>query len=197
MSDAPDRIASLVASRLCHDLTSPVGAIGNGLELLSMEAGSTSPEMALLRQSAAMADARLRFIRIAYGDAQSGEAHAGTALAQILGDLYGGSRLRVVCELRGDVPKPEAKLLFLITQCLDAAMPHGGQLTLMRETARICAEASATRWHRDADALWALLEHAAEARAATIQFPLAALTASGLGRRIGLERSPEKVVMTV
>lgn len=29
-------LASLVAARLCHDLVSPLGAIGNGVELLEM-----------------------------------------------------------------------------------------------------------------------------------------------------------------
>ena len=29
------KLAALIASRICHDLISPVGAISNGLELLS------------------------------------------------------------------------------------------------------------------------------------------------------------------
>ena len=30
-------LASLLGSRICHDLISPIGAIGNGLELLMIE----------------------------------------------------------------------------------------------------------------------------------------------------------------
>ena len=31
------QILELVCSRLCHDLISPVGAVGNGLELMAEE----------------------------------------------------------------------------------------------------------------------------------------------------------------
>lgn len=33
--DDPD-LTALLGSRICHDLISPLGAIGNGVELLSM-----------------------------------------------------------------------------------------------------------------------------------------------------------------
>jgi histidine phosphotransferase ChpT len=67
-------LCALIGSRLCHDLVSPVGAIGNGVELLSMEgAGAPMPagaaELSLVRESVENAQARLRFFRIAFGDA--------------------------------------------------------------------------------------------------------------------------------
>ena len=36
---APD-LSALVSARLCHDLISPMGAIGNGLELMQMTDGA-------------------------------------------------------------------------------------------------------------------------------------------------------------
>ncbi len=39
-------LAALLGSRLCHDLVSPLGAIGNGVELLEM-----SPDFPGLAQS--------------------------------------------------------------------------------------------------------------------------------------------------
>ncbi|MGQ2930351.1 MAG: histidine phosphotransferase family protein, partial [Sphingopyxis sp.] len=42
MSDDRVDFASMLASRLCHDLLSPVGAFANGLELLADE---RDPEM--------------------------------------------------------------------------------------------------------------------------------------------------------
>ena len=55
-------IASLLCSRLCHDLLSPVGALNNGLELLAEE---KDPEMRqkcfeLLEQSARISADKLR-----------------------------------------------------------------------------------------------------------------------------------------
>ncbi|MBA4354798.1 MAG: histidine phosphotransferase, partial [Novosphingobium sp.] len=35
MTASPIDLASLLCSRLCHDLLSPVGALSNGLELLA------------------------------------------------------------------------------------------------------------------------------------------------------------------
>ena len=46
-------ISNIVASRICHDIISPVGAIQKGLELISMTASLDvkSPEMALIYDS--------------------------------------------------------------------------------------------------------------------------------------------------
>ena len=43
-------ISNIVASRICHDIISPIGAIHNGLELISMTASLDvkRPEMALI-----------------------------------------------------------------------------------------------------------------------------------------------------
>ncbi len=64
------RILELVASRICHDLVSPVGAINNGVELmqeLGEDAGAEA--MQLIATSAAQASFRLKCFRLAYGAA--------------------------------------------------------------------------------------------------------------------------------
>ena len=84
--------ASLLCSRLCHDLLSPVGAINNGLELLADE---TDPEMRercldLLAESARASANKLKFFRLAFGAAGGFENDVDTreAKAAIEG-LYG------------------------------------------------------------------------------------------------------------
>ena len=57
MSDKTD-LAALLGSRICHDLISPIGAIGNGLELLMMDPGTHGPEMSLISESVGHANAR-------------------------------------------------------------------------------------------------------------------------------------------
>lgn len=64
-------LASLLCSRLCHDMLSPIGALNNGLELLADE---TDPEMRqrcldLLEQSARTSANKLKFFRLAFGAA--------------------------------------------------------------------------------------------------------------------------------
>ena len=61
-------VLELLASKICHDLISPVGAINNGLELLEemgVEAGGDA--MQLVNSSAAQAGAKLQMFRVVYG----------------------------------------------------------------------------------------------------------------------------------
>ena len=67
------RLASLLCTRLCHDLVGPVGAVNNGLELL-VEEMPKAPEdiVELLVESGNEASRRLQFFRAAYGATGSG-----------------------------------------------------------------------------------------------------------------------------
>lgn len=64
------RVLELMASRICHDLVSPVGAISNGMELLQELGEDAGKEaVALISDSAQQAAARLKCFRLAYGAA--------------------------------------------------------------------------------------------------------------------------------
>ncbi len=71
MSDTQIDLASLLCSRLCHDLLSPVGAMNNGLELLADEHDPAMQKrcMDLLSDSAKSAVDKLKFFRLAFGAA--------------------------------------------------------------------------------------------------------------------------------
>lgn len=61
-------ILELLASRICHDLISPVGAVHNGVEFLQeMGADSGDEAIALIAHSAQQASAKLQAFRLAYG----------------------------------------------------------------------------------------------------------------------------------
>jgi len=65
-------VIELLASRICHDLVSPVGAINNGVEYMAeMDDDSSAEErqegLNLISHSAAAASAKLMAFRIAYG----------------------------------------------------------------------------------------------------------------------------------
>ncbi|MEM8799686.1 MAG: histidine phosphotransferase family protein [Pseudomonadota bacterium] len=63
-------LASLLCSRLCHDLVSPVGALGNGLELLDDDDLSGQGDIvSLIKESAAKTSNLLQFYRFAFGAA--------------------------------------------------------------------------------------------------------------------------------
>jgi histidine phosphotransferase ChpT len=66
------RVMELLASKICHDLVSPVSAINNGVELIEDIGGSVVDEaMKLIGDSATNASRRLRLFRMAYGRAGS------------------------------------------------------------------------------------------------------------------------------
>lgn len=61
-------VLELLASRICHDLISPVGAVNNGVEFLEeMGAGAGSEAIQLIAHSARQASVRLQAFRICYG----------------------------------------------------------------------------------------------------------------------------------
>ena len=60
------QLAALVASRLCHDLVEPIGAIIQGHEMIKSEDGKVDPDaLSLLDQGVAKAWAKLEFFRFA------------------------------------------------------------------------------------------------------------------------------------
>ena len=80
----PLELAALVASRVCHDIISPVGAIVNGLEVLEEEKDESMREFAqdLVQKSARQASAKLQFSRLAFG--ASGAFLTGMLVVDIL-----------------------------------------------------------------------------------------------------------------
>jgi histidine phosphotransferase ChpT len=122
---APD-LAELVGTRLCHDLISPMGAIGNGLELLALGGGPAGAEIALVNDSLAAALARLRFFRVAFGPAEAQARQSLEEAAQITGGMFNG-RFTVVWN--GDdreMPRSVARLAYLAILCLEKSLPMGG-----------------------------------------------------------------------
>src|SRR6476646_6969408 len=85
-------LASLLCSRLCHDLLSPVAALNNGIELLADEQDPQMRERCrqLLSESARASPNKLKFFRIAFGAAGGfgDEIDTREAHSALLG-LYG------------------------------------------------------------------------------------------------------------
>jgi histidine phosphotransferase ChpT len=139
MTNANDiELASLLCSRLCHDLLSPVGALSNGLELLADE---KDPEMRqrcfeLLEQSAKASADKLKFFRLAFGAAGGFGEMVPVAEPRALVDALVGAnaRLTVNWALAGDVlPKAAVKTLLNLAQIGMEALVRGGTLDIAAE----------------------------------------------------------------
>ncbi len=183
-----NELTALVGSRICHDLISPLGAIGNGLELLQMSGQAQSPEMALIAESVESANARIRFFRIAYGHADEAQVVRGSEMRAVLKAMFHTGRVTVAW-LPDDQPRSEAKLAFLILQCLEAALPYGGTITVTDGHAGREILAKADRMVID-EALWAKLSDPADTtalRPAQVQFGLLADQIQTSRRRLQID----------
>ena len=153
-------LAALLGSRICHDLISPIGAISNGVELLMMDGGVKGPEMALISESVANANARIRFFRVAYGASSPDQRISRSEVTAILSDLLRGGRLSVDWQSPNDVSRREVKLVFLLIQCLETAMPYGGRIAVEMADGRWSLVAQSQKLRVNPD-LWEVLSNPA------------------------------------
>jgi histidine phosphotransferase ChpT len=130
--------ASLLCSRLCHDLLSPVGALNNGIELLVDE---HDPEMRarcleLLGESARASANKLKFFRLAFGAAGGFADEVDTREARVaIEGLFGGDG-RIQLGWMVDEPtmsKSALKVLLNIVLIAGDALVRGGRLDVGAE----------------------------------------------------------------
>jgi histidine phosphotransferase ChpT len=151
---APD-LSALVSARLCHDLISPMGAIGNGLELLQMAGGPAQAEIALINESLANALAKLRFFRIAFGPADAQARQSAEEAAQLTEAMFSGRFTVGWSSLVGaDMPRPLARTVYLAVLCLEKSLPMGGHLRVAIEPAGVSLAVDGRRTAPPAE-LWA------------------------------------------
>lgn len=162
MDDRPnfstEDLASLVGSRLCHDLINPLGAIGNGVELMAMGGTGDSPEMSLIQEAVRDAQARIAFFRIAFGAAAPDQVVALRDITAIINGLYGkGGRTQVSFAPGRDMPRPELKLALLMLSCAETALPLGGQITMIANNGGVALQGQSSRLNLDPE-LFGLLQ---------------------------------------
>lgn len=141
-------LAALVGSRLCHDLVSPLGAIGNGVELLRM-LHADSPELDLIEQAVEAAQVRLRLFRLAFGAVAEGQQVRADELAAALAGLGASGRVRVRTALPATLPRAQVKRLALAVLCAETALAWGGEMAVGQDS--VCALAPRLRLEPD---LW-------------------------------------------
>ncbi len=188
--DTGGDIAALLGSRICHDLISPLGAIGNGVELLTMSGADLGPELQLIAESVQAASARIRFFRVAFGAAGPGQRLGRAEVLATLTDLGRGGRIAYDWQVAGDPPRDLVKLAFLALLCLESAMIRGGQLTVTESGGDWRIIAMGERLKQD-DSLWSRLRGRPDDSrlpAAQVQFALIDHAARRAGRtlRIGM-----------
>ncbi len=138
MSDNTPDLAALLCSRLCHDLLSPVGAMNNGIELLSDETDPAMRErcIELLAESARSAANKLKFFRLAFGAAGGfgDDIDLSEAKNVIEALVTSSGRTELVWGVNEPaMPKHGVKILLNLVAIANDALIRGGTLSVAAE----------------------------------------------------------------
>ncbi|MCL6282112.1 histidine phosphotransferase family protein [Ruegeria sp. 2012CJ41-6] len=185
MGESTVNLATLIGSRICHDLISPIGAINNGLELLEMTGAPSGPEMDLISDSVDSAGARIQFFRIAYGIAGA-QMLGGPEIRSVLKEVNRGARVTVDWTHDDPCPRTVVRLAFLAFQCCETALPQGGQVRFDKTGGRWTVTATGPVLSLDPK-VWETLSNpaaGAEITPALVQFALLPAAATELGNRV-------------
>ena len=132
-------LASLLCSRLCHDLMSPVGALNNGIELMADE---QDPDMRdrcveLLADSAKATANKLKFFRLAFGAGGGfGDLIDANEARIALEGIFGAERRIELGWMVADekLSKGAMKLLLNLALIAGDALVRGGRLDIGAES---------------------------------------------------------------
>ena len=189
---------ALISSRICHDLISPLGAIGNGVELLTMSGQGDSPEIALIAESVENANARIRFFRIAFGAARPDVEISQSEVQGILRDCFRSNRTSIDWSVDGPLTRADVKLAFLVLLCLENALPWGGNITVSRSGANWKLDATGEKTKANA-ALWQMitgLETPKDVVASDVHFALVTGAVETANRKVATFFAETRVTVT-
>jgi len=136
----PSALSALLCARICHDLISPVGALSTAIEILDDESNSDmhADALDLVRNSSKQANAKLKFLRLAFGAGGSAPGIIGVAEIQTLaGDMFAQGKASLQWQMLDvGIDKSHARLLLNMIMLGVQAVPRGGEVVMsQRETA--------------------------------------------------------------
>ena len=196
-------LAALVASRICHDLISPVGAMANAVEVLRNDTDEDMRKVALdlLESSSRQASAKLEFARLAFGAAGSAGTEislndAGTLARNLMAD---DNRISLNWQTPAETrPKNIVKLLLNLMLIAASCIPRGGTVTVSVEGTRLVLNAQGRKAalpEQTASVLTgAILPDEIDARKVQAYYTLRLLEETGYGLEIAQDE--EAVIIT-
>jgi len=145
MSDAsesqkltPSGLAALLCARICHDLVSPVSALGTALEVLD---DPDNPDMHadaldLVKLSAGQASAKLQYLRLAFGSGGSAPGVMGMdQVRELVDGIYGDGKVEVnFVGNTSELSKDHVRLLLNLIMVAVGAVPRGGVVSVSPKT---------------------------------------------------------------
>jgi histidine phosphotransferase ChpT len=128
------RIQELLVSKICHDLVSPVGAINNGVELVTDVGGDVMDEaLQLIGNSAQQASLRLKLYRLAYGRAGSEAILAFKDVHEVIMAHFAATKIKL--RFAADCPRDTyavragaLKILLNMLMLSEEILVYGGEV---------------------------------------------------------------------
>lgn len=204
-------LAELLCTRLCHDLTGPIGAVNNGAEFLSEEGFDLQNQAVdLIVSSAFSAVSRLQFYRMAYGNVKDhGEANLGEK-QKIASDYFIGSKITL------DWPETHTdaagisislKMLRLIYNLLiisSQSLIRGGTISvrldkddLDRKIITVAAKGANLKWDSEAEKIFSIVPSDCEVNTKNVQLHLTRQYADDLRSTIEWKVGAEELMLQV
>lgn len=130
----PTSLSALLCARICHDLISPIGALGTAIEILDDPANLDMHEdaMSLVRTSSRQAAAKLKFLRLAFGAGGSAPGVIPTReIMDLSNAMFADSKPDLVWDLQSDgIDKDQARIVLNLIMLAIQAAPRGGTVTV-------------------------------------------------------------------
>jgi histidine phosphotransferase ChpT len=167
MTDTIDiHVLELLASKICHDLISPVGAVANGVEFLEdMEIEGADDILGLITFSAKQGSAKLQAYRMAYGAGGADSSIKPEDVHKIFGAFIElDNKVKQDWDPYAplgpeDRPAAFGKILMCVLILCVEALPKGGTITLKAgDNNTVVFEATGDDGHLKPDLVKALSE---------------------------------------
>lgn len=131
----PSSLAALLCARICHDLVSPVGALGTAIEILDDDSNADMHEdaLALIKSSSRRAASKLKFLRLAFGAGGSAPGVVGTdEITALVLDMFEDAKADIILNLHADgINKAHTRVLLNLTMLGVQAVPRGGEVRIV------------------------------------------------------------------
>lgn len=200
--DAPDPVtlSALLASRLCHDLINPVGALDSGLQVLDedgMDQGMKDAALDLIRAGGQKSVALLKYARLAYGAGGGRGALLPMEEAELLvRDLFKWTKAELVWRVPpGLQAKEKVKTAMILAHAAADCVPRGGKVTVAASAHAIVVVAEGPRAMLNEELVAALTGAGAELKPKFAPAYVAGLMIRSLGGDIAAARDGERVVL--
>lgn len=188
------RLAELLAMRLCHDLSGPLGTLMGSIDMVN-EDPEVATEALATEVSVSLAK-RLRFLRAAWGGPTA--ALSTDELREIAQGLPQGRRVAVCFDnlsTAGAFPPAAARVMLNLLLLAAESLPGGGVVTVAGDPSRdvtVSIAGPRAAWPTrlaafmvDEAAAWAALADEGSETSRAMQGPLTALIARASGMRLG------------